>query len=488
MIILNLILLLNHITAPYLLVVVTGILFWMLCIASAFYTYTTVQKTGSDILDRTITCFFIINILISFGNILYIMIVSGSINPYTYQGYYQKYFINTGDYIKGLSFDTSTTNALLNAFGLIYFLYRRKYWLSILSMAVLLLAGSNLANILLIVILLLIFFFKSTKEQRSIICVEMIMLIVFMVKISPQNMNYIADKYFAFSGNANRKKPEIKNDDLRNIADSLLTEDDWRKKRSIVYLDSIASLALAKNNSKHTETDRQIDTTHIKKTAPVVEIKPPGQNESPEFYERKKDLSVKQELFAITYDSIHKESVNTTPPDNFNKPGKVIAAQQLFQFLYHHPSKWISGNGVGNFSSKLAFKATGLNIAGGYPKRFSYTNADFSQNHLSIYLHYFSGDESDHSIINTPNSVYYQLMGEYGVLGMTLLLIFYFGYYLKRYKKLSYGLALVCLLAGAFTFEYWFEQLSIVIIFELLLFMDIKQSEEVKKESWEANQ
>ena len=28
---------------------------------------------------------------------------TGTLNPYTYQGDYQKYFINTGDYIKGIT-------------------------------------------------------------------------------------------------------------------------------------------------------------------------------------------------------------------------------------------------------------------------------------------------------------------------------------------------------------------------------------------------
>jgi hypothetical protein len=65
--------------------------------------------------------FFIINALFSAGNLAAIFLDTHAINPYTYQGQMQKYFLNTGDYIKGVTFDTSTTNAVLSAFGVIYF-------------------------------------------------------------------------------------------------------------------------------------------------------------------------------------------------------------------------------------------------------------------------------------------------------------------------------------------------------------------------------
>jgi hypothetical protein len=53
---------------------------------------------------------------------------------------YQKYFIGTGDHIRGITFDTSTTNAVLNAFGIVYFLLRKQMVMALLCMAVLLCA------------------------------------------------------------------------------------------------------------------------------------------------------------------------------------------------------------------------------------------------------------------------------------------------------------------------------------------------------------
>ena len=50
-------------------------------------------------------------------------------------------------------------------------------------------------------------------------------------------------------------------------------------------------------------------------------------------------------------------------------PGKLVAFYQLATYLKEHPEKIITGDGTGNFSSKLAFKTTGLKIAGKLPRK-----------------------------------------------------------------------------------------------------------------------
>jgi len=157
-------------------------------------------------------------------------------------------------------------------------------------------------------------------------------------------------------------------------------------------------------------------------------------------------------------------------------PGKIVAMRETVQFLQQHPLKTLTGNGMGNFSSKLAFRTAGLNIAGGYPKKYAYINDDFKDNHLSIFLDYFEKDSGYHSITNSPNSVYGQLLGEYGVAGLFALLIYYLGWFAKGIKKLTYGIPVLLLLSAAFFADYWFEQLSIIIVFELLLFLDKKET------------
>ena len=127
------------------------------------------------------------------------------------------------------------------------------------------------------------------------------------------------------------------------------------------------------------------------------------------------------------------------------------------------------------FSSKLAFRATALKIAGGYPQRFSFIGTDFKENHLALYLAYFTRSSRGHSIINTPNSTFGQLLSEYGLAGLGCFLVFYLGFFGKNYKQLTYGIPLLLLMTGFFFVDYWFEQLSVTVLFELLLFLDLKE-------------
>src|SRR6202044_3548443 len=111
------------------------------------------------------------NAAVSFLMLARIMIASGSLNPYTCQGEYQRYFLSTGDYIKGLSFDVSSTNAMINAFGALYFLYRKQTRMVLICMSVLLLTASNATIALLLAALVWPFFSGSTREQKSLIII-----------------------------------------------------------------------------------------------------------------------------------------------------------------------------------------------------------------------------------------------------------------------------------------------------------------------------
>ena len=130
-----------------------------------------VEQNSTAVIHQTLLVFFVMNAVVSIVFYLIIVFKSGTINPYLYQGEYQKYFIGTGDYIKGISFDTSTTNSVLNAFGVIYFLSRKNGFMMLLCMIILLLTGSNITNLLLCATLIFVFFFQSDKEQKSLILI-----------------------------------------------------------------------------------------------------------------------------------------------------------------------------------------------------------------------------------------------------------------------------------------------------------------------------
>ena len=163
--------------------------------------------------------------------------------------------------------------------------------------------------------------------------------------------------------------------------------------------------------------------------------------------------------------------------EDFNrKPGKLISFFQTYNFLKAGKKNLLFGAGIGRFSSKLAFRAAGVQNFGSYPQKFIYTSPELEKNHLRTFLFYFNKDASRHSVLNYPTSVYNQLLGEYGLTGALLFALFYIGYFIKRYKLLTYGRYLIIALLVFFLMEYWFEIYSLIVFFELLMLLNIREN------------
>ena len=449
----------------YNLVFITGIFFWFLCILAIHQLKLSVDNIQQTILHNTLITFFIINAAFSLLNILLIIIETHALNPYIYQGLFQKYFIGTGDYIKGALFDTSTTNAIINAFGIVYFLNRKSYTMTLLCMIVLLLTASNSTNILLILLLIGIFIFQSNREQKSIITICLCMFILFLAKISPQNNQYsIKTVQKIFNKEAVEKKTII-----TNLADTGLQA--MQLEIAITALDSIKN-KFAKQNQP-ASLIANVSSLWKRPTLPKADI-------NSYEYQSKRDTTQKQkELIQFSIAEKDDSSVLAIKNNMQNLPGKLIALKQTLNFLKNNPAKIITGNGIGNFSSKLAFRATALKIAGGYPAKYKYINNDFKESHLALYLYFFIKQAELHSVINTPDNTYDQLLSEYGLIGLISFLFFYFAFFVRRIKKHSCSIPLLIIMSASFLLGYWFEQLSVVILFELLIMIDIKNNEPV---------
>ncbi len=114
-------------------------------------------------------------------------------------------------------------------------------------------------------------------------------------------------------------------------------------------------------------------------------------------------------------------------------------------------------------------------MAGGFPSGLTYLNSDFLYNHFSLYTYFSLKPAESHSIIHSPASVYDQLLTEYGLIGLIAFAIYYLGFFSRQWKTLTYGLPVIAILLSFFLVDYWFEQLSIVILFEFLMFLDMKE-------------
>lgn len=468
----------NYGNINYNIVLLTGIGFWVLCILAMHQVKLSVDNNDTETIHRTIIVFFILNALLSFFNLAVIAFETGSINPYTYQGQYQKYFLGTGDYIKGLTFDTSTTNAVLNAFGVIYFLTKKNTAMLFVCMTVMLLTGSNFTNLVLLIVLVILFVFRTSRNQKSLIVICLVFLVVFLAKISPQNETYVTENFKrAFHLNVKNKavpvpvRPKLFLP-ITLMPDSLLNADQKKWKIAQRYIDSMYVVAHPQQVAKKIQQPAQ---TVLETQNGRVYVPQPNINSMP--YQHVIDTSYYQKRL-LSFISTHKASLPLSGRDNFKLqlPGKIVGWLQTINFLHQHPLKIITGDGMGNFSSKLALRASGLGFSGGYPQKYIYMNPDFLSNHLDVYLNFFSKKTDIHSISNNPDSVYDQLLAEYGLLGLAAFLLYYLGFFLKQYKQLTYGLPILLIALGVFFIDYWFEKLSILLFFELLLLLNIKET------------
>ncbi|MEP6468028.1 MAG: hypothetical protein ABJB05_17080, partial [Parafilimonas sp.] len=204
---------------------------------------------------------------------------------------------------------------------------------------------------------------------------------------------------------------------LTERPENTLTTEERKQKTAMLYLDSIYSL-----NSK------KLTLANIVTVAPTRNLVIPTNDiNTPAFQHKSFVTPVEENMFQFI--NAHSSSLPMSAgSESINQyPGKIIAWQQTYKYLNHHPGKIMAGAGIGNFSSKLAFKASGIHIAGAWPTKFEYINDAFLQNHLDVYLYYFSKTDGLHSAINNPASVYDQLISEYGIAAWLFILFFIHG-------------------------------------------------------------
>lgn len=471
----------------YDLVALAGIGSWLCCMAAVYQVRLFTEGSETETLHRTLLVFFALNALVSVADMVRIVWETKALNPYLYQGMYQKYFIRTGDYIKGISFDTSTTNAVINAFGAVYFLKRKNGWMLLCCMACLLATGSNFTNLLLLGVFVCLFVFDSDREQKGGIVLCVVMGAVFLGKVSPQNNHYTEE---TLMGMMQRGAPQVAA--LKPAAAD--STDIKRTAYARFYLDSVrlAGWLRAKSDSAAGKGS----LAALKQWKPKPALPEPNINEGA-YLRKDDDTSADQRVLYAFIDDHRRElplaghlpaslteQLASSGEGETHAPGKWVAFKQVFGFLHNHPERILTGNGAGNFSSKLAFRSTGLGIMGGFPARYVYISPDFLGHHLDIYLDFFAKPKQMHSLTNSPDSVYGQVLGEYGAMGLLFLAVFYIGFFVRQLRQAGtlrrggYGLALVVILAGSFLIGYWFEQLSIVILFEVLLFTEVKPASE----------
>jgi hypothetical protein len=417
----------------YALVFSMGILQWVLCLLAIHYVKLHVDREEVARTHDTIRAFFMLNFLVS---LLFLAMLI--IHPVwlTYWGHGADISFNNpsaGDTILGISFDTSTVNATINCLGLIYFLYKRDYLFAIVNILTIVLCTSNATFFLSLAVLILMVLTLRDKKLRIHTLIYSLVFLLLYFLISPKNRIYIRNYFIQlYVMNKNPRQQPVLDTQIYQIriGDSIITMEK------------------------------------------VVEILP---DSAYNFSNQKLGKAVGN---LISFRSLRRNNSGYAmiPEIMYNsRPGKLISYIQTCFYLSSNVRRFLFGSGIGNFSSKLAFRASGVNALGSYPQKFRYASPEFRYNHLKTYLYYFNADASKHSVLNYPFSVYNQIPGEYGLIGTLLLIIFYLGFFVARYRRLSYGRYMLIILLAFFLLEYWFESLSLIVMFELFMLLNIKE-------------
>jgi hypothetical protein len=411
-----------------------GILQWVFCLLAIHHLKLVIEREENEKVHQTIRLFYFLN----FGVSLFFLALL-LFHPIwlTYWG--QGKDINfshpsAGDAILGISFDTSTVNATINSLGLIYFLYKRDFLYSSFCLLIIVFCTSNVCFLFITTMLILMIFTVRSKQLRinTILAACVLGFLYFLVSASNRVYmhNYFAQLYIL------NKNPKLLDGSLDTANDSSIT-----------------------SGSQVDYREYAIDGSKLKKALGHLFA-------LQDHFKSWKSPGDSTAYLFITYE------------DYETKPGKLISFFQTYNYLKSRLKNLLLGAGVGNFSSKLAFRASGSNVLGTFPSKYWYTSPEFRYNHLATFNYYIRGPASRHSVMNFPFSVYNQIFGEYGLTGAALFAVFYMGYFIKNYRRLSYGRYMILILLGFFTMEYWFEFFSLVVIFELFMLLNIKEGKE----------
>lgn len=445
-----------------------GLGYWLMSLLVIHQVKLAIEK-NSEKAHRALTLFFLLNALVSFYNIVRVMIDAHVLNPYSFEGMSLKYHVSTGDWITGIFFDFSLTNSFINLIAVFYFLHRKNPGMSICCIIVMLMATSNACSLLLILSSAGVLLFDKNRMHKSMALLTIGLVVVFYARISPDNIEYTVKT--------------VKNDSATTVAataDTSALHQERIKKNQKELLLTWVRMKTRKTETVATsvtgiEKEKKINVV-INTIMQSEQIRNTGADSSTINRMSKKQERIRSFVEENYGDTLRKADLLC----DGSYPGKIISFLETKEQLFSSVRNFVFGNGPGLFSSKLAFKASGVGEFGNYPQHYYYASEDFKKNHLKVYCFYFLQAPDLHSVTNNPFSSYSQLAGEYGIIGLLLFVLFYVWYFTAKIRSLTYGRIILPLCFVFLSTDYWFEHLSVLIIFELMLFLDLHKSDTPK--------
>jgi hypothetical protein len=167
-----------------------GVAYWLMSFIAFIIIKKRIELNSVETTRRTIDAYFIINAIWSFGNLIYVMLISHSMNPFMLTD--EAFGNSTGDYIKGILMGPSYINMFVNAFFAIYYLFNGKYKMVLVATIIAGLTSSNFANLIFITVLIASFIFLKQKKARLLILAQLAFFIIFYLIISNSNLHYVS--------------------------------------------------------------------------------------------------------------------------------------------------------------------------------------------------------------------------------------------------------------------------------------------------------
>lgn len=429
-------------SSNYLAAFAVGNLIWLFGLIAFHQTRITVEKYGPEGTYKLMKAFTILNLIFSLVQLIGIIQITGQLNPYHKLPF--PYGMSTGDNIYGFFMENSYYNMMASAITSVYFIYKRNITYALLAATTLILVFGNFGTLVYMAVLgamLLTGITVRTTGLRKITLLRNITppgryglyipligtyIILFFVLMSPENMEYVVEKIqskvFSADGSSQNYRYMI-----RNNPDPKPEAFDPYKEAEVLS----TGLAPKYSLSEHTT---------------VL-----GTAGTPLDARKKMSDQYVQKL-----------------------QGKALSLKETKQYLTSSPGNFLFGSGTARFSSLIAQKMGGFDSSRIFMKVLPrFTSPEYAQNHKLIVQSRHDADNEYRSNANWPDSVYNQILGEYGLIGAILFVVFYLWYFIKDIRYMTYTFWVLCMMIPFASLSYMFEALSIVIIFELLAITDI---------------
>jgi len=401
----------------YLVAFAIGNLFWVLCFLAYHQFKLSLEKYGTGTVSRTLQVFTLLNFAACVYQLIQIMILTGKLNPYKGLGF--PYGMSTGDHIYGIFMGNAYNNLMVSALLAMFFIFRKNILFTAVSVASMLLVFGNAGIIIFFAVLagILLLGIRYGRSSKSSLIKNFLP--------TKGNLFFI---FFLFLG-------------------------------TIVFYGLVSP-----ENIKYT-----IERLMMKNTAMANQTN----------YNRYEKEKLKQTIYINdSSDWAWKKDVTKRYVEHFK--GKKLSIVETNDYLLHSVKSFLIGAGTTNFSSLTAQRMSGLDSSRIFTQVLPfYCSPLYAANHRLIHIVRLSDKPEYLSQTNNwPNSIYSQILGEYGIIGGLIFILFYFGYYFKERKYWSYGLWVTLLIIAFSFFDYMFEPLCVMIFYELLMEIDIMANKE----------